>query len=149
MNQKSVDAVKASWGRLLRQWESIDEDEPHCWRKECGMFIFYITESSNGTLEFSANAGDDTLITDITLQAPDIITAMKESDSLISEIIEMGVSVLKTDEIRIRQAFAFPEPRSPNDVTTIYHSIIGVGVDGRLYYFNGQKWEPKSMQLET
>lgn len=148
MNQQDIIAVKAMWRGLLLSWEKVDGDDPVCWRKKCGAFDFYITKYPDKTFTFSAHRGDDVVIIDDSkLQGETAEEAMKEGDTLISEIIEIGVSILKTDEIRIKQAFTSLEPRSPNDVSTIYHSIMGVGEDGKLYYFNGREWEPRSMKI--
>ncbi len=152
MNQNERDAVRALWRRvLIQEWAVIEDGEgPAFWRKACGMFSFFISCEEPKKFAFSAHAGDDEVIVcGVQLKAANLDEAMTESDVLISEIVEIGSSVLNSNkEIRIKQAFSFEEPRSPIDTSTIYHSIMGVGEDGKLYYFNGRAWEPKSMQLE-
>lgn len=144
-------AVQTAWRQLLQEWEELDEDDPPCWRKSCNMLTFFITQTDEGLFEFAAHGGDDVVIIEgQKLDAVELEEAMDESDDLIAEFVEIGASILRTDEIRIKQAFVFTERVGDDPFRSLpFNSIMAVGEDGRLYYFNGQEWEPRTMKLKS
>lgn len=146
--------AESAWRQLLGSWEELDDDDPQTWRKSSSMATFFITETDGNGFDFTIQGGDDeVIIEDQRLEATELEAAMCESDNLIAEFFSFGSAMLKSAEIRIKQAFVLPEPGNPNsrfsDVGILVNSIMAVGEDGVLYYFNGKEWEPRSMLVKT
>lgn len=138
------EAARVVWSRILQEWEKLDnkldDNDPQVWRKSCGMLICYITELRDDKgpvdFEFAIHSGDAEVILEQKLAAIDFEDAADQGDALIEEFLTIGADLVKTDEIRVTQAFL--------DGTT----IKAVGIDGKLYTrrIDG-KWESLSMKL--
>ncbi len=115
------------WGRLLADWEKLDNDDPPTWRKDCGFFVAFITQEERG-FTFELHGGDDEVLREVNLGATNLQDAGRESDDIISAFVQTGAGVLARNEIRIIHAYHAPT------------GIHGVATDGKLYRFDGTTW---------
>lgn len=137
--------VQKVWRMLLQDWRELDDDDPPTWSKSCGMLTFFITQCEEGFFEFAAHSGDDiVIIEDHKLDAVYIDEALNEGDDLIAEFVDIGASVLKIDEVRIKQALVVSNPLRDSNSNT----IMAVGEDGKLYRYNDSGWGLMPMQLK-
>ncbi len=140
------------WGRLLQEWDKLDDDDPPTWRKSCGMITFFIThlnEDNVSDFSFAIHGGDDEVILEQKLGALNFEDAADQSDALIAEFLSIGAGVLKTDEIRIKHAFPIHlRDKNGETVGHQYEVICAVGIDGILYMkdYNGN-WCEQNMRL--
>ena len=123
------------WSRLLKPWEKILDDDVETWRKDCGFFVAFVTRCDQ-RFEFTLHGGNDEVLKDIALGSQTVEDAMTQGDSLISDFVKKGASVLSADEIRVTQ------------LVMSGNLLYAVGTDGVVYRSTGLgTWEPMSMKV--
>lgn len=142
--------AKRMWSDLLTGWvdQPIPGEETQLWRKKCCAVTFYLEVKGRLTYEFVAESDEQVCVKE-EFTAKDLVEAKGICDRYIGEFLETAFETwfghkaeftCPPTEIRIKQAFTFQESRGE-------HSIMGIGEDGKLYYFDGSGWRPRSMKI--